>query len=75
MEIYLIVIEDRHNDVVVLPRRDKRFAIEEARGIAGFRASQHNYEINTDNPYTTALYFAQYSCEGDCVYVVDAELK
>lgn len=75
MKIYLIVIEDRHRDVVIQPRRDKEFAIDEARGIAAFRAQQHGFELDENNEYFNGLYWGCYSCEGDCVYVIEEYLK
>jgi len=74
MKIYLIVIMDRHYDSEIYPRYDKLDAIEEAEMIAFRRSRQHNYSLEEIEGVDT-YYCGQYSCEGDCVYVVDAELK
>jgi hypothetical protein len=74
MKIYLIIIENRHVAVLILPRRDKEQAIQEARQIAEREANYHKYLINEDN-INTFLYYAIYSLENDCVYVIESELK
>lgn len=74
MKIYLIIIEDRHCDIVILPRRNKEQAIQEARHIAKREAECHHYLIDETNP-STFLYYAIYSLENDCVYVVESDLK
>lgn len=72
MKIYLVILEDRHTDVMVYPYRNSHEALTEAEKLA------HSH--NRFGPVMTVeiegwLYCAQYSTGGACVRVVEAELK
>lgn len=73
MNIYIVIVEDRHHDVEVLPFTNKDKAIAEARRIA--KENCRHEESYEEHTYVKEWpFFATYSCEGDSVRVVVEEL-
>ena len=70
--IYLVIVEDRHNDVMVYPFTSRLRAIEQARltATARCRRSRDYSEKEVED----WLFYATYTVEGDSVRVVEAEL-
>ena len=67
MEIYIVVVEDRHSNVGVIPFYNREAAIDRAREIAkGYCSFLEDYE---ENNYGGFIFHATYSCEGDSVSV------
>lgn len=72
MKIYIALIEDRHTDVEAVPFRDKRAAIRHARGRAHVLGDpEHTEEVEIEG----WLFYMRYTCEGDFVRVIEAELQ
>lgn len=72
MKLFMVIIEDRHADVKAHPFSDAEKAIETAKRVAKNLAShEDDYE---EHDYQGWLFCAVYSCEGDCVRVVETEL-
>ena len=75
MELYIVIIEDRHSDVAVYPFSNKEKAIQEARRIAKkYCRHPEDYQEHDYGRDIGWLFYANYSCEGDHVLVVTAEL-
>lgn len=75
MELYIVIIQDRHTDTVARPFTDPDVAIQHAKEIAQDRSSHvGDYEEHDYGRDVGWLFFAQYSCEGDHTRVVTAEL-
>lgn len=73
MEIYIVIIEDRHTDTAVYPFTDKEKAVNEARRIAKqYCRHEDDYEEHDYGRNDGWLFYAQYSCESDNVRVVTA---
>lgn len=73
MKIHLVILEDRHIDTMVYPYQNKDQAIERAEEIAS-KHCRHPEDFEEEE-IEGWLYYARYSCEGDSVRVVEAELK
>lgn len=73
MEIYNIIIEDRHTDVEVRSFRDKEKAIEIAKKIA--KSLNRNIEDLEEKFIKGYEFHMTYSCENDSVSVVKTVLK
>ena len=75
--IYLVIWEEGHQHVIVYPFRDKDAAISEARRLAlsQCRFPEDLMEAEDWRLYSRHSYYAEYSREGDCVRVVEAELR
>lgn len=76
MTIYLVIVEDRHTDVMVYPFSDCGTALNRARKMAKnncrFPDSYKEYDYGKDVGW---LFYAEYSTEGDSVRVVAAEIN
>lgn len=79
-DIYLVIIEDRHIDVEVLPFTSLEAAIETAK--TEVRAlARHEEDIEWGEPMSEAAiadgwcWRVAYSCEGDSVRVIRRELN
>ena len=75
VNIYIVIVEDRHCDVITYPFTDKYEAVSEAKRIAKeycrYPEDYQEHDYGRDSGW---LFYANYSCEGDCVRVVTAEL-
>lgn len=73
MQIYNVIIEDRHNDVKVRSFFNRERAIEIAKDTA--------ISLNRDLEYLKEdiiegwEFYIEYSCEGDCVRVIKTMLE
>ena len=75
VKLFMVIIEDRHTDVTVHPFSNEGVAIEEANRVAKELGREHDfYEEHDYGKNDGWLYYANYSCEGDSVRVVEAEL-
>lgn len=79
MKIFIVIIEDRHTDVSAEPFTSKDAAIAHARSEASkyarFEDDFQEQELTGEMVKDGWLYYATYSVEGDCVTVVERELK
>jgi len=73
MEIYNIIIEDRHTDVEVRSFRDREKAIETAKKIA--KSLNRNIEDLEEKVIKDYEFHITYSCENDFVSVVKTVLE
>lgn len=73
MEIYNVIIEDRHYNVEVLSFRNRDAAIEIAKDIAKERNTYP--EDLKEEVIESYEYYVEYSCENDCVSVVKTILE
>ena len=72
MKIYLVNTEDRHADTTVEPFYNADKAVAEAKRLAKeYCRWDEDYEESYIDGW---LFYANYSCEGDCVRVVEAEM-
>lgn len=71
MDIYLVVLEDRHIDVQIEAYTNRDVAITRAQEI------EEDYDLDgvDQYPYLGAEYNKNLSCESDIVYVLKRELK
>lgn len=75
MDIYLVIVEDRHCDTTVYPFSDKEKAIAYAKKLAkAYCRVPAYYEEHDYGKDEGWLFYADYSCEGDNVHVVTAIL-
>ena len=75
MKLYIVIWEDRHSDVTAHPFTDSDKAIAEAKRIAKeYAREEGDYEEHDYGRDADWIFYAQYSCEGDHVRVVIAEL-
>lgn len=75
MEIYIVVVEDRHTDVEVHPFTDKEKAISKAKRVAKeYCRHEEDYKEHDYGKDVGWLFYAQYSCESDNVRVVTTTL-
>jgi hypothetical protein len=73
MIVYIILIQDRHADVDAEVWSDKDKAIERARKLASdYCSHKEDYE---ESQIADWVFHATYSCEGDCVTVLQKELR
>jgi len=73
MKIYIVLVEDRHDDVRIIPFSDKGIAITHARTLA--KKYNHDPEDYEEEDIEGWLFFARYTCEGDSIRVIEAELQ
>ena len=72
MEVYIAIWKDRHSDTTAHPFSDADKAIEWARSKAKeYCRYQSDY---SERDVAGWLFHAEYSCEGDCIYVIEAEM-
>lgn len=72
MNIYIVVCDDRHDDLEFHAFTDEREAITEARKIAKDYSDGRDYRESHDTGF---LFYATYTGEGDSVIVVKTELN
>ena len=73
MKIYNVIIKDRHCDTTAEPFAGKYDAIFYARMSARKNCThEEDYEESKTSDW---VFYAEYSCEGDCVYVTEHDLK
>ena len=71
--IYCVIINDRHTDVNVEPYTNQEDAVDFARSTAKELCRfKEDYEETKIDGW---CFHAQYSCEGDSVWVVEKKLK
>ena len=72
MKIYTVIVQDSHSDTTAHPFTRPERAVEWAR----LRAKEycHFPEDYKERQIDGWLFYARYSCEGDCVYVAEMEL-
>lgn len=76
MDIYIVILEDRHIDSQVYPFIDPDEAVKFARNLAKENCRfQEDYEEHDYGKDDGWLFFANTSCESDSVRVVTAELN
>ncbi len=75
MKLYLVILEDRHVDVLVYPYLDKDKAIARAKELACEMAAHHPEYPHQEEEISGWLYYAQYGSESDCVRVIEAEAQ
>ena len=79
MDVWIVLVEDRHTDVEPLPFSSEERAIDVAREQVEANA-RHPESIEWDAQMTTAaradgwVFYIPYSTEGDCVRVVKRTL-
>ena len=75
MKIYIAIWKDRHSDTTAHPFSDKDGAINWARAKAKeycrFPEDYEEHDYGKDQGW---IFYADYSCESDCIYVVESEL-
>lgn len=70
MKIYIAIWKDRHSDTTAHPFSTPEKAIEFATTKAKeYALEPEDYEEHT---YDGFLFYVGYSCEGDCIYVVES---
>jgi len=75
MKIYIAIWQDRHSDTTVHPFSDPDKAIEWARSKAKEYAREpEDYEEHDYGRDSGQIFYADYSCESDCIRVVTTEL-
>ncbi len=75
MKIYIVIIEDRHIDVVAYPFANATLAISEAKRKAKeFCRFPEDYSEHDYGKDAGWLFYANCSCEGDSVKVITTEL-
>lgn len=73
MEIYNVIIEDRHNDVTVRSFFNRERAIEIAKETA-FSLNRNKENLKEDIIKGWEFYI-EYSCEGDYIHVIKTKLE
>jgi hypothetical protein len=73
MKVYMLMIEDRHTDP------DAQVFTTPAKAVAAAEAylvdiDRPDVEVE-ENPPGDWLFYARYSVEGDCVWIVERELR
>jgi len=75
MKIYIVVVQDRHSDPSFYPFTNPDKAIEVAKKLAKeYARFPEDYQEHDCGKSQGWLFFADYSCESDCVMVVTTEL-
>ena len=72
-KIYIAIWKDRHTDTTAHAFSSSKFAIEWAREKAKEYCKFPEYYEEHD--YDGWLFHANYSCESDCIYVVEVEIN
>ena len=72
MKIYIAIWEDRHSDTTAHPFSTADKATDWARKTAmEYCRFPEDYK---EHDYEGWLFYADYSCESDCIYVIEKEL-
>jgi len=75
MEIYIAIWKDRHRDTTAHPFTDADKAVEWAKAKAkDYARDPVDYEERDYGKDDGWIFYADYSCEGDCIYVTKTEL-
>lgn len=76
MKIYIAIWKDSHTDTTAHPFTDPLTAVDWAQAKAKERCRYpEDYEEHDYGQDEGWLFYAEYSCEGDCIYVVETELN
>ena len=79
MKIFIAIWKDRHTDTTAHPFYNQEEAVDWARGKAKVYAEHaggsEDYEETDCANIDGWVFYATYSCEGDCIYVVEAEIR
>lgn len=71
MKVYAVLLQDRHSDPEVSVYADKQTAIDDARMMAKKYDRHSDYK---ERQIARWVFHAEYSCEGDCVTVMECEV-
>ena len=73
--MFIVIIEDRHVDVKVIPFSERSLgpAIREARRIAKDRCN--HVDDYREESLEGSVFCARFSCEGDCVRIVEERVR
>lgn len=74
MKIYIAMLNDRHTDAEPFPCSTPERAIERARALAVENSRDGGASIDDSETPSGWLYYAIYSEEGDCVWVIAKDL-
>ena len=78
-KVYVVILEDRHLDVGVFVFSNKDKAIDwariEARKCCHHEADYKETEVTSRMQLDGWVFAADYSCEGDCIRVVEREIE
>ena len=75
MEIYIVIVEDRHSDVEAIPYTNREKAIEVAKKLANkYCRYPEDYQEHDYGKDSGWLFYASYSVESDSVRVVTATM-
>jgi len=72
MKIYSVIWQDRHSDTTSKPFLDLDEAIMFARSAAKALVMDPKFYI--ERPIDGWLFYAEYSCEGDCIWITEDEV-
>ena len=72
MKVYAVIFEDRHCDVDVELFHNAEKAIERAKEFAHKNDRHDQYEEKAIEGY---IFYATYSCEGDCATVLERDVS
>ena len=73
MKIYIMLWKDRHSDTTATPFLDLDEAIEHAR-ISAKSVCSFPEDYN-ETPIDGWLFYIEYSCEGDCIWITEHEIN
>jgi len=76
MDIYQVIIEDRHTDTEAIPftTQDKAIAYAKEQYTAYMKGRDLYEDMGEQQPPDGSFYYAVYSTEGDCIWVIKEEL-
>lgn len=76
MQIFQVMVDDRHTDTEALPFLNAHTAVDYAKRLYHARLGDDELEedMGEQEPPEGWLYYAVYSTEGDCIWVVPQEL-
>ena len=75
MKIYIAIWADRHCDTTAHPFSVADKAVEWARAAAKkYARDTGDYKEHDYGRSEGWIFYADYSCEGDCIYVVESEM-
>lgn len=72
MKVYILIINDRHSDIDVEVFSDKEKSITQAKALAKkYCRHEDDYE---ERKVADWIFYAQYSCEGNSITVLEKEV-
>ena len=85
MKVYVVLWEDRHTDPDIIVYANKEEAITYAQNNVKKAMDEGGYEVEEDGEYGDQelndtmlqagwVYYGRYSCEGDCISVLEREV-